>query len=476
MAGFTADAFFNPRREVAVIVLSNVGPGTWMSAEVLGEHIRARLSGAPAVSIAEAVIPPGGGVATGLRMFAAYWVTMVAAGLFIFGVAMSAQGIAAALLPRRYFVRVSSLLQLGALCLLVGGYLLQPLAVRPRTLLDAQHGGILASSPSYWFLGLFQALNGSPALAPLASRAWAGLGLAVLGIAVAYGMSYVRTLRQIAEQPEITPSLSRVRWLPPFGSAPQTALVQFSIRTLFRSAPHRVILAFYWGLGFAVAMIVLKSPRAQQLSEVTVAAAWHETAAPLIVANILIVGFAVLAARIAFAMPRDLRANWIFRIIPVHGGSQHVATRRRALLVVSAIPVCGVSALLFLWTWPWHAALGHVLALGVLSAIFVELALSGTQKIPFTCLYMPGRSQVHLAVPIGLIVILPATLWAASFERDALQDPVAYTTMLGVLAIAWAVVRGRNAWLGKAIGAQPEFEDDPAERLTTLELWDARHP
>lgn len=31
------------------------------------------------------------------------------------------------------------------------------------------------------------------------------------------------------------------------------------------------------------------------------------------------------------------------------------------------------------------------------------------------------------------------------------------------------------AWLARARGAQPAFEDVPAERLTTLEIWDTRH-
>ena len=203
---------------------------------------------------------------------------------------------------------------------------------------------MLSSSPSYWFLGLFQELNGSSALAPLADRAWAGLGLAVLGTAIAYALSYFRTLRRIAEQPDITPSVTRGRWLPAFGDGPQTALVQFSVRTLFRSAPHRVILAFYWGLGFALAMIFLKTPRGQQLAEVSVAGAWHETSVPLLVSSIVMVGFAALAARLAFAMPRDLQANWIFRIVPVRGGPRYVAARRRALVVVSAAPVWTASA------------------------------------------------------------------------------------------------------------------------------------
>jgi hypothetical protein len=48
--------------------------------------------------------------------------------------------------------------------------------------------------------------------------------------------------------------------------------------------------------------------------------------------------FAVLGARLAFAMPRDLPANWSFRIVPVRAGPGYVAARRRALIAVSAGP------------------------------------------------------------------------------------------------------------------------------------------
>jgi CubicO group peptidase (beta-lactamase class C family) len=473
---FTADAFFNPKDDLAVIVLSNVGPGTAVSADVLGEHLRARLVGRPAVALEDVTIPATGGVRSWIRLLTAYWLTMIAAGVFIFGLAMSAQGIAASLLPRRYFLRLSSFLQLGAFCLVVGVYVLQPMVVTGGAILAAQQRGILASSPSYWFLGLFQELSGSPAFAPLARSARIGLGLVVFGAAIAYALSYVRTLRRIAEQPDIAPAMAHVRWLPLFGDALQTAIVQFSIRTLFRSAPHRVILAFYWGIGFALAIIFLKSPGGQQFAEVPVVSAWHETSVPLLVSSMVMMAFAVLAARLAFAMPRDLPANWIFRVVPVRGGSRYVAARRRALIVVSAAPVWIASAAVFVWIWPWRPALGHLVAFALLSMILVEIALYGTQKIPFTCSYLPGRSHVHIAVYVAVVLLLPLAIVAARFERDALQDPIRYGAMVGVLGITWIGVRWRTAWLGRATGAQPEFEDEPAGRVLTLDVWDCRFP
>ena len=60
-----------------------------------------------------------------IRSFFAYWITMLAAGTFVFCCVLGLQGFAAQLLPRRWFLRASAFLQLAVFCLLVSGYFLQ---------------------------------------------------------------------------------------------------------------------------------------------------------------------------------------------------------------------------------------------------------------------------------------------------------------------------------------------------------------
>ena len=93
-----------------------------------------------------------------------------------------------------------------------------------------------------------------PAFAALAYRAWAGLAIATFVTAVAYGLSYMRTLRKMIEEPDITPGSRSFGWLPPFGNPVQTAIGQFSVRSLLRSRQHRLILVFYLGIGMAVTL------------------------------------------------------------------------------------------------------------------------------------------------------------------------------------------------------------------------------
>src|SRR5438876_18309 len=114
-----------------------------------------------------------------------------------------------------------------------------------------------------------------------ASPASAGLAIAACGTAVAYAMSYFRTLRKIVEEPDIAPGWRGADWLPRFGNTLTTAIVQFSVRTLLRSRQHRIILAFYLGIALAVTIFFLKSPAAQrQLFEAPASDPWRQVSAP----------------------------------------------------------------------------------------------------------------------------------------------------------------------------------------------------
>ena len=178
--GFTSYACFHPERDFAAVVLVNAHPVFPFSA-FLGEHVRQRLSGEQALSLAPILVPPAGP----LRSLAAYWITMIAAGAFTFCCVLGLQGVAQ-FLPRRWFLRVSALLQLAIFCLLLSGYLLQ--RAPAGVLMGGPRQPWIAWIPSYWFVGMYQQLSGAlhPALAPLAERAWFGMAIALAVTAAAY--------------------------------------------------------------------------------------------------------------------------------------------------------------------------------------------------------------------------------------------------------------------------------------------------
>lgn len=465
------DSMFPDRRDVLVLAplpvraptlfLAKVtASATALSLTVISLHLFAGLL------LPSALAPPSSSVLDMIlsfalyRSFVAYWITMLSAGVFIFCSVLCIQGLAAQLLPRRQFLRVSAFLQMAAFCLFLIVYFLQPSLATPKALTAAENQLPLAWLPSYWFLGLFQELSGSahPALVPLAHRALIGLASVIFGAGAAYLLSYYRTLRKIVEEPDIMPGSHGMNWLPSFGNSLQTAVVQFSIRTLLRSRQHRVILAFYWGVGFAIAILLGRTPVARQQVNV-----------PLLVSSIVMMCLAVIGTRVVFAMPLQLRANWIFRTTPIHGALECLAASRRSLFVLAVAPVWAASAMLLLSIWPWRPAIEHLVALAMLGTILAELCLHGFQKIPFTCSYLPGKSYVHMAVWafVGLSFLINE---GAAFERRALSDLTSYAWMLAILCITAVCARWRTAALAKSEELVLQFEEEPPPAVQVLGL------
>lgn len=461
--GFTSFAFFDPHRDYAAVGVINGTSVAFPFIGVLEEHVRQRLSGEPALSLTPVSVPPAGPI----RSFFAYWISIVAAAIFTFCCILGLQGLAAQALPRRWYLRASGFLQLAVFCLLVCGYFLQqsPLGV----LIAGSSQPWRSWIPSYWFVGLYQQLSGSlhPALAPFALRAWIGLFVALSATAIAYAASYVRTLRQIVEEPDIAPAL-RSGWLPPMGSSFESAVVHFSIRSLFRSRQHRMIFAFYLGTGLAFAIAFLNAP--PELAGPTAVNPWDPLSVPLLAATTMLMAFWVVGMRVVFSLPLDLEANWIFRMMPFDASLTCLRARRRALFSLSVLPASVLSAALLFSTWPWRPAAAHVALLVCLGIILAEFSFDGVQRIPFTCSYLPGTSKFHITFWFWIYILLVGAIAAATNERTALQNAPATTVLLTVFGIAAAFCMLRNNRLASKDDTELRFEEVPSDQLLSLNL------
>jgi CubicO group peptidase (beta-lactamase class C family) len=466
-AGFSSYAYFDPQHDTAAVVLFNTGPSQALGPDQLGEHIRQRLMGERAVSLARPVVRGAGGAWNVLRSFAAYWITLFASSAFVFGLVLTLQGLAQ-LLPRQIFLRASSFLQLACFLLLLTVYFFQIPFAGPEALTEGARW--IPWLPSYCFLAVFQQLNGAlPSMMhAMMWRAWTGLALSLAGAAASYLICYFRTLRMIAEQPDIQPSVRRLRWLPRFGNSFQTAVGQFCVRTLCRSRQHRVILSFY--LGIALGLPTFFSTAAVLRAQSTTGDIWHEVNSLLVIPSILLICGAVVGARIVFSIPLDLKANWIFRLMHPAAVAECLAASRRALYGMALLPVWLVMAAIFFLAWPWRQAAGHLLVLLLLGAITAELMLYGFEKIPFTCSYLPGKSYFHMAAIafLGLVFLINK---GYPLERSALEDGRLYLAMIAVLLIAGGAARWRTAARAQSNDATLQFEEEQDPLILGLGLY-----
>jgi hypothetical protein len=350
---------------------------------------------------------------------------------------------------------------------LVSGYFLQRSPV--TVLWTGSRQPWLSWIPSYWFVGLYQQLSGSlhPALAPFARRAWVGLAAAVCATAIAYAASYFRTLRKIVEQPDISPVFAS-GWLPHFGGSFETAIVQFSVRSLLRSSQHRMIFVFYLGVGLALAILFINAP--PELSGPEAGNPWDTLSVPLLASTIMLMGLWVVGARVVFSLPLDLRANWIFRVMPFGAGRQCLSARRRALIVLSVAPAWALSAAVLLPLWPWRAAAAHLAVLAFLGVLLAEFSFDSAQRIPFACSYLPGRSNFHVTFWLWIFLIFLGIVGAAVKERQALESPAATAAVLAAIGIAALFAVLRNNRLARPAEAELRYEELPPDRLVSLEL------
>lgn len=472
------DSMFPDRRDVLVLAPLPVRARTLFLAKVAAVATALGLTVAVLHSLAGlvwplALAPAHAGFLGLMRSFAAYWATMLAAGAFVLCSLLCVQGLAA-LLPRQTFLRVSAILQIAAFCLLLCVYFLEPMKVTPEALTAPRNHWLLAWLPPYWFLGLFQALNGTahPALTPLARRAAFSLEIAVAGAGAAFLLSYIRTLRKIIEEPDIIPGPRGGPWLPPFGSPPLTALVQFNIRTLFRSRQHRLILAFFLGLAFTIVILYVKTPLAQRnLLYTPGTGPWRQANVPLLVSSIVMMWFAVIGTRVVFAMPTELRANWIFRSANVLGLPGCLIATRRSLFTLAVMPVFTIWAAVLLSLWPWRPAAGHLAILGLLGTILVEACLYGFHKIPFTCSYLPGKANVYYLFFAYAMLSVTLLDRAAVLERNALHNPAQFALAILVLTISAGLVRWRTWAFSQSEGTELRFEELETPAVLELGLY-----
>ena len=92
------------------------------------------------------------------------------------------------------------------------------------------------------------------------------------------------------------------------------------------------------------------------------------------------------------------------------------------------------------------------------------MCLYGQQKIPFTCAYLPGRSNFHLTFWLCMGLLMQIVSRAAMLELWALENPRRYGAMLAVLVALLAALRLRS------YAGDVQFEETPPGELLALGL------
>ena len=459
----TWDNIFPDRRDVMVLGPLPVQPRTILAAKLAAAGTLLGM-GVAALNAGIGVVLPfiAGQGWKFPRVLISYWLAVGFAALFVYGAVLTVQGVMAALLPQRWFLRLSALLQLAAFALFLSAWLFQPEFGSISTMKHLQQNGVLMRWPVFWFFGLFGKMSGLFPFVPeaLVHRAWIALLAVTLGGGASLLLCYVRTMKKTVEEPDLMPARRGRRWLLPLGDGLHTAVVRFSMRSLARSRQHRVVYAFFLAIAFAIAISTLVSvERTHHTQHLGVDFLWG---------TLMMMCLAVLGLRSIFSLPISLRANWVLQITQLSPAKGYVAATRRAVLVMATIPVWLTAAALSLVYRPWHLAAEHLLVLALAGSIMTDAALIGVEKIPFACSYLPGKTNVQYLFWCVVGGLTPLAGIFSRYELRLLDDPLGYRGLIGVMLIFAGAL-----WMFNQVRAKSSalhYEDFEPDVVTGLHI------
>lgn len=429
------------------------------------------------------------GLVPGLALIVIHLAVTLAAGLFAFASVLILREVLRALLGAR-FTRYSAVLQALLIVAIVTTCLLLPAMVHRAGPPQGREARML---PPVWFVGLHEAVAGeliaglprgalpesiarqedgaaaryreiAVGIRPLAWRAIAALAAALL---IAIG-AFLWSSRRLPLP--ITGTRGGLNRSPgPFRSFVTTRLVRrpaaqagffFTLHCVYRSGPHRLVIAGCTAVSIAVSTVFLAGGS-------RVPAGWLG-AVPVYVFAAQTFALAVLLAGFHHTtrLPADNAGNRLFRLAWVADSGRFLSGVRRAAFVGIVLPAIVLLLPPHLYLLGTQLALMHALSGCLLGAAAISLLTLRTSRLPFVANYATA-ADTNTSGPVALIGGLVAVLVFSWIERFALADP-------GSAAIFWVVV-ACAALSPLAVGPNTQLDlpsafDVPPPGTTRLDL------
>jgi hypothetical protein len=369
-------------------------------------------------------------------------IAVFTASAFSFFAVLALVGVLISFLPFQAFRRISTLARflLGiVLLLLLASSFTVPYWLTTIPVSEAHRVAIL---PPVSFLGVLRTAWGRGSdwfTAAMFRSALYAMGFAITAAAATYALSFRRLFVRIPEMQDAGPLPRIYRFVWPLEVLQQFTLrapveranYYFVARTLLRSDGHLQIVLGFAALGLvAAAETLISAPHVRYLLK----GEWPSQeflSLPFILAYCVVTGI-----RLAFEVPSDLQANWVFRYLIDRDQHGARATGRRVLLIFSLAWLAPLTFFATLPFWGWITALLHTLILISSTAVLVEVLVIRFRKLPFTCSHPPFQSHSALIFVAYLFGFFIFTDYIPAMEHWTLFNPwqtVWFIPLLGVI-------------------------------------------
>jgi hypothetical protein len=404
-----------------------------------------------------------------LRAYVAHGIATMGAAAYVILLLVAVHGLLLALLGAKPLRRVMPYAQFVLLV-----WMASVLLLSGRLEFVAGSPRVAWLHPPFWFLGLYQSLLGPPAVQypGMAERAVTAFALTALLAAASYAISYQRHLKralETIEEPVGTPGAAvrmaraifdRLLLRHPI----ERGAFHFVRQTILRCRAQRLYIFAYVGSGCA---FVLNGLVSLYLRDDWAPAPLPE--APVLSIPLVLSFFLLSGLRVVFAIPAELRANWVFRLTESEDSPRLLTGVRKAVLALAVLPIFLLCSPLYITLWGWSAAAMHTIYGVLLSALLIEALLHRFPKMPFTCSYQPGGANLPAMLILFFLVFGIYAYAMASLEAWMFREPrrlvMGIAAMLALWA-AWTMWRQRQSHEERAL----LFDDRPEPLVRTLGL------
>ncbi len=413
--------------------------------------------------------------------FATHLFSVFLASMFGFFIVLAILGLMMAVLPYRLFRRCSIYVRCGMVAVLMAvlstSFEIGAIVREPAS----SWGPLVQLLPPVWFLALCQQLRGltNPVFGTLAKTvilaSVAALAVAIMAYTLSYRRCFAKSAESIANFAGVGGAIRHRTRHPArdlFLRTPfERGCFSFTLKTLFRSENHTLILGGFTGVG-----IVLASETLFRSVEAVGANRWPSAALlsiPLIVLYLLLTGL-----RLSFEIPVTQKANWIFRVRTNPGASECVGLARKVMLAFLIAPLLAIVLPAYGFVWGWRVGVIHTAIIAAASMVLIEILLVGFRKIPFTCSTPHFKSNIPLLVFFYLVGFMVFTSLVPGIEERAADDPLWYVGfILALTGISLGLAFYRRKMSG--VDRRPIFEEQSNIGDVTIEVlnlsWIARY-
>jgi hypothetical protein len=221
----------------------------------------------------------------------------------------------------------------------------------------------------------------------------------------------------------------------------------------------------YIGVGVALAAVSVVAATVKR------SLVLDQPAAYLLALPLVLMFFTALGLRVAFGIPVDIEANWIFRQCDT--GVRYAASGARSALLTVAVYPLAAAAMATAWVLGWDATVALTVGMFdvVAGALLVEAITYGWHTIPFARTYAPA---VETLKSRALVILIPLNLFAyrgADAQMAALGSARAMLVYLFVVVVTTILVGIASRRESVRMGLR--FEREHEDGLAVLGLSEA---